>query len=107
MIDGAHAGMLLAGLAGSDGALMPNRATPGAAGGPGRYRAGDRRCSPRRAAYGPRRRSRRSFPIPYVGAMSPIVSELVARNGSHDAKDRLRWSPALGSNATAIGTSAP
>jgi hypothetical protein len=37
--------------------------------------------------------------------MSPIVSELVARNGSHDAQDRLRWSLALGSNASAIGTS--
>ena len=36
--------------------------------------------------------------------MSAIVSELVARNGSHHAKDRLRWSPALGSNTTAVGT---
>jgi len=32
-------------------------------------------------------------------------AELVARNGSPDPKDRLRWFPALGRNATPIGTS--
>ena len=52
VIDGAHEYMLMAGLAGSDDAPMINRATPRAAGRPGRYRAGDRHPSPRRAACG-------------------------------------------------------
>ncbi|HEY3007320.1 MAG TPA: sodium:proton antiporter, partial [Micromonosporaceae bacterium] len=48
--------------------------------------------------------------IPYVATMSPIVSELVASNSEHSAKEVLWWSLALGAdlggNATAIGASA-
>ena len=106
VIDGAHADMPPAGLAGSDGAPMPNRANP-------------RSCRWTRTLscwsspplpspcclWAPPALSAIIYNIPCVAAMSRIVSELVARNGSHDAEDRLRWSPALGSNATAIGTS--
>jgi Na+/H+ antiporter NhaD/arsenite permease-like protein len=48
--------------------------------------------------------------IPYVATVSPIVSELVASNSTHSARDVLWWALALGAdlggNATAIGASA-